>query len=92
MKIKIPNPSYWIPYAWEFVYAFFANLYIEWHNNRLENKRRRWTAVKTGGGGIVPLGKVSQAEAIAKTTKFGSIDFVDSEVAVIMFSNTFNAL
>ena len=67
--------------------ALIQNAYIEWHNRRLENKRREWKAIKTGGGGIVPLGKVSQSDAIAKIATFGSIDYVDTEVAVIMFSD-----
>lgn len=76
-------------YARETVRVFIINLCIEWHNTRLENKRRKWTAVKTGGGGTVPLGKVSQAEAIANTTRFGSVDFVDTEVAVVMYSDIY---
>ncbi len=67
--------------------ALILNAYIEWHNRRLENKRREWKAVKTGGGGLVPLGRLSQSEAIEKVAKFGSIDFVDTEVAVVMFSD-----
>lgn len=83
------SEHYKLKYVWHDVRILFINLYIEWRNTCLENKPRRWTAVKTGGGGIVPLGKVSQKQAIANVTKFGSIDFVDSEVAKIMYSDIY---
>ena len=67
------------------VRVYFTNLYIEWHNSRLENSRRQWTAYKINGGGIVPLGKVNQSAAIDKVAQWGSVAFVDSEVAVIMY-------
>ena len=76
-------------YAFHFVWALILNAFIEWHNRRLENKRREWKAVKTGGGGLVPLGRLSQSEAIDKTAKFGSIDYVDTEVAIVMYSDVF---
>ena len=79
-----------IVHAWNFVRALALNAYIEWSNRRLETKRRNWQALKTGGGGIVPLGKVDQETAIAKTTKFGSITFVDTEVAVVFYSDKFS--
>ena len=74
-------------YVFHFMRALILNVCIEWHNRRLENRRREWKAVKTGGGGLVPLGRLSQSEAIDKVAKFGSIDFVDTEVAVVMFSD-----
>ena len=73
-------------WAWG-AYALFHNFRVEWSNRRLENKRREWKAVKTGGGGLVPLGRLNQSEAIEKTARFGSIDYVDTEVATIMFSD-----
>lgn len=63
-----------------------SNRYIEYHNTRLENKKRRWFAVSRIGG-RVPLGKVSQDDAISKVSGFGSIIYVDTEVAVIMYSD-----
>lgn len=71
--------------AWWAVYAFFANLYIEWHNNHLENSRRHWTAHRIDGGGVVPLGRLSQSKAIDKVSQWGSVAYVDPEVAVIMY-------
>jgi hypothetical protein len=69
------------------VYAFVVNAWIEWRNDRLEKSRRRWTAHKIDGGGVVPLGKVSQEKAITKVSQFGSVRFVDTEVACIMYSD-----
>lgn len=62
------------------------NRYIEYHNTRLEKKKRRWIAVGIRGG-RVPLGKISQETAIAKVSKFGAIIYVDTEVAVIMYGD-----
>lgn len=72
----------WLTNLW----VCFANRYIEFHNTRLENKKRRWVAVGRLGG-RVPLGKVSQDEAITKASQFGSIIYVDTEVAVVMYSD-----
>ena len=80
MKQKLVT-AYWT------VRVFVNNLYVEFRNNLLERKRRKWTAYKIGGGGVVPLGKVDQETAISKVTKFGSIAFVDPEVAVIFYSD-----
>jgi hypothetical protein len=71
------------------VRALALNTYIEWKNRRLETTRRKWQALKVGGGGVVPLGKVDQETAIAKTAKFGSVSFVDTEVAVVFYSDIF---
>jgi len=71
--------------AWWTVYAFAANLFIEWHNRRLENKRRSWVAHRIDGGGVVPLGRLNQSKAIDKVAQWGSVVFVDTEVAVIMY-------
>jgi len=67
------------------VYAFIANLFIEWHNRRLERKRRLWVAHRIDGGGVVPLGKLNQSKAIDKVAQWGSVVYVDTEVAVIMY-------
>jgi len=67
--------------------ALVRNAHAEWNNNRLENSRRRWTAHRIDGGGIVPLGKVNQETAISKVAEWGSIRFVDTEVACIMYSD-----
>ena len=80
-----------IVFGYHFVRALALNSYIEWKNHRLENSRRHWRALKVGGGGIVPLGKVNQETAITKTTKFGSISFVDTEVAIVFYSDIFNS-
>ena len=82
MKKKIAI-AYWT------VRAFLNNAYVEVRNTMLENSRRRWKAYKVGGGGVVPLGKVSQADAIAAASKIGTVDFVDTEVAVIFYSDKF---
>lgn len=82
MKQKI-SIAYWT------VRAFANNVYVEMRNTILENSKRRWKAYKVGGGGVVPLGKVSQADAIALATKIGTVDFVDTEVAVIFYSDKF---
>ena len=71
-----------------FFRVYLSNLYIEWHNRRLENKRRPWTAHRIDGGGVVPLGNVSQEKAISKVSQFGSVRFVDTECAVIMYSDS----
>jgi hypothetical protein len=68
-------------------YAYVRNRHAEWVNNRLENSRRPWTAHRIGGGGVVPLGRVTKDEAIAKVAQWGSVRFVDVEVACIMFSD-----
>ena len=78
-----------ILYAWNFVRALALNAFIEWKNCRLETSRRKWQALKVGGGGVVPLGKVNQETAIAKTAKFGSVSFVDTEVAIVFYSDIF---
>lgn len=70
--------------AWT-VFVYFRNMHAEWSNARLEKKRRTWTAYKVAGGGVVPLGKVDQERAIDKVSQYGSIVFVDTECAVIMF-------
>ena len=72
-------------FAFNFMRALILNFFIEWHNRRLENKRRHWTAHRIDGGGIVPLGKLSQSDAIDKLAQWGSVVYVDTEVAVIMF-------
>jgi len=82
MKKKL-SIAYWT------VRAFVNNLYVEMRNNHLENSKRRWKAYKVGGGGVVPLGKVSQQDAIELVAKIGSVDFVDTEVAVIFYSDKF---
>lgn len=74
-------------YAYWFVRSFLNNAYVEVRNGRLEKRKRKWTAYKIGGGGVVPLGKVNQETAISKTCKFGSVAFVDTEVAVIFYSD-----
>lgn len=71
------------------VRAFVHNLRAELSNRRLENKKRRWTAHKVGGGGVVPLGRVNQETAIAKTTKFGSVSYVDTEVAIVFYGDMY---
>lgn len=71
-------------------YAFVANLFIEWHNRRLESKRRRWTAHRVDGGGVVPLGRLSQSKAVDKVAQWGSIVYVDPEVAAIMYRDKNN--
>jgi len=71
---------------WWALYAFVVNFYIEWSNGRLERKRRPWVAYKVGGGGVVPLGRVSQERAIEKSARLGSVSFVDTETAVIFYS------
>ncbi len=78
-----------ISYACNFVRALALNAFIEWKNRRLEMSRRQWRALKMGGGGVVPLGKVNQEKAIAKTAKFGSVSYVDVEVAVVFYSDIF---
>ena len=60
-------------------------LFAEWRHNRLPKRRRRWQALRVLGGGVVPLGKINQEKAIEKTSKIGSIVFVDTECAVIMY-------
>lgn len=82
MKQKLIT-AYWT------VRAFANNAYVEMRNNWLENSKRKWTAYKMGGGGVVPLGKVSQSEAIAAATKIGQVNYVDVEVAVIFYSDKF---
>ncbi len=83
---------------WWTVAAFVANLFpyllkvvreqhIEYSNTRLEKKRRRWEAHRIDGGGVVSLGKINQYKAIDKVAQFGSVRFVDTEVAVIMYSD-----
>lgn len=79
-----------IVYAWHVVRGFALNYYIELRNRRLETKRRNWQALKVGGGGVVPLGKVDQETAIAKSAKFGSIAFVDTEVAIVFYHDKFS--
>ena len=74
-----------IVFAWHFVRAFALNSYIEFHNSRLEHSRRSWVAHRIDGGGVVPLGKLSQSKAIDKVSQWASIAFVDTEVAVIMY-------
>jgi hypothetical protein len=76
-------------YAYWTVRAFANNAYVEIRNTLLENSKRRWKAYKVGGGGVVPLGKVSQKDAIAIASKIGTVDFVDTEVAVIFYSDKF---
>lgn len=71
------------------IYAFVRNAHAEWSNRRLENKRRQWQALKTGGGGVVPLGRCNMEQARRKTAEFGTIDYVDVEVACVMFSSKF---
>ena len=67
--------------------ALVRNAHAEWSNSRLENKRRFWTAHRIDGGGVVPLGKVNQEQAITKVSQFGSVRFVDTEVACIMYGD-----
>lgn len=69
--------------------AFILNAYAEWRDARLEDKKRRWTAYRIGGGGVVPLGKVKQSIALEKVSLFGSISYVDSSVAVIFYTDKF---
>ena len=83
MKNKIVHAS-------NFVRALALNAYIEWYNRRQETSRRKWQALKVGGGGVVPLGKVNQETAITKTAKFGSIAYVDTEVATVFYSDKFS--
>jgi hypothetical protein len=74
-----------IAVVYHFVRAIVLNAYIEFHNARLENSRRLWVAHRIDGGGVVPLGKVNQEKAIEKVSQYGSVAFVDTEVAVIMY-------
>ena len=67
-------------------YVFCMNLYIEAHNRRLRNKRRDWSALLIGGGGIVPLGYMTQQEAVSKCAEFGTIGYVDEEAAIVFYS------
>lgn len=80
-----------IVYAYWTVRAFANNAYVEMRNTLLENSKRRWKAYKVGGGGVVPLGKVSQKDAIAAAARIGTVDFVDTEVAVIFYSDKFKS-
>ena len=80
MKQKLLT-AYWT------VRVFVNNLYVEYRNSRLERSKRKWTAHKVGGGGVVPLGKVNQETAISKVTRFGNVSFVDTEVAVVFYSD-----
>lgn len=67
--------------------ALLWNKYVDWRNHRLEHKRRHWTAYRINGGGVVPLGKISQSDAIDKCAKFGSVRFVDSPCAVVFYAD-----
>lgn len=71
--------------ALSFLRAYLQNRYAEWRNDRLENKKRRWSAHKIGGGGVLPLGKVNQSAALQKVSIFGSVAFVDTTVAIIFY-------
>lgn len=76
-------------FAFGFAKAFILNSYAEWRNTRLENSKRRWSAHKLGGGGVVPLGKVNQETAIEKTSLFGNVVYVDTSVAIVFYSDKF---
>jgi len=67
-----------------------ASAYVDLHNSRLDKKKRDWTAVRVGGGGVVPLGKVSMKVALETVAKFGVVQYVDKEVAYIMYSDKSN--
>jgi len=67
-----------------------ATAYVDLHNSRLDKKKRDWTAVRVGGGGIVPLGRVNMTEAREAVAKFGVVQYVDKEVAYIMYSDKSN--
>jgi len=68
--------------------VYFINLYIEFRYRRLENKKRRWTAYRTNGGNV-PLGRLNKADAIDKVGKFGTILYVDLEIAGIFFRDKY---
>ena len=74
-------------FAFNFMRALILNFFIEWHNRRLENKKRRWQAHRLEGGGVVELGRCSQEQARSKVAEFGSVRFVDVEVACIFYSD-----
>lgn len=72
-------------YLWWSLYVYVQRIFIECMNTRLERKRRKWVAHKIDGGGVVPLGKLNQSEAIDKVAQWGNVAFVDTEVATIMY-------
>lgn len=69
------------------VYAFVHNLGAELWLRSLENKKRRWQAHRLEGGGVVELGRCNAEQARRKVAEFGSIRFVDVEVACIFYGD-----
>ena len=75
-----------IKFAYFFVVAYLRNLYIEFYNSRIENKKRHWKAYGTFGGGVVPLGKLSMNDARIAASKLGKVIYSDPEQAAIFYS------
>jgi len=65
---------------------WLQNQYIDWHNERLRNKRRHWTAYGLQGG-VVPLGKCSADAAVTKVSQFGVVRYVDTGIAAVFYSD-----
>ncbi len=70
-----------------FAVAYCKNFLIEKYNARIENKKRHWKAYGTFGGGVVPLGKINQTEAIETAKGLGTVVYCDPEQAAIFYSS-----
>jgi hypothetical protein len=49
---------------------------------------RPWFAARTGGGGVVTLGRVTRANAVAQAKGFGTVIYVDTDAAFIAYSDS----
>ena len=70
---------------WLVAKILVRNYCVGRYNAWIEKRRFHYTAVKEGGGGVVPLGRVNMKEAREATAKFGSVIYVDVEHHVVMF-------
>ena len=71
--------------AWATARITVRNFFVARYNTWIENRRYHYSAIKEGGGGVVPLGRVNMKEAREATAKFGSVIYFDVEHHVVMY-------
>ena len=68
--------------------AFFLNLRVEISERRKQRRKQHWTALRIGGGGVVPLGRITRDQALYKVSKMGgSVRYVDDDYGKIMYAD-----
>lgn len=85
IDIPLSNLRWWWVWATSWIRWYYWNWRATRARVRLMNAKRQWRAVSPFGS--VDLGIVTEREAVDRTAKFGTINFVDSPNGVIIYGS-----